>query len=286
MGQIAVVHLIRRASGLAAFQAFLDSYLAHPAGVGHELVLLCKGFAATAEFADYARLVQGVPHTRIDVPEDGFAFGSYRIALDQTQFDEYCFLHSYSVILASDWLAKLHDCLSQPNVGLVGATGSYESTYENLRAELRSIRGVFRRRRLRGLLRLGPMWWDYPPFPNPTLRTNAFLGKRGLLRAVFPLRDRTKEESLRFESGRNSLTRQVRQRGLQVLVVDRDGRGYAPEEWPTSRTFRLQDQANLLVADNQTERYAQASADERRWLSLLAWGVDRSLTPSLAETNP
>ncbi|MFO0820398.1 MAG: hypothetical protein U1A77_20800 [Pirellulales bacterium] len=276
MKRIAVIHLVRQASGLSAFRAFLDSYRRHPAGVAHQLVLLRKGFTSEEEFAEYSRLIEGVPHQRLDVPDQGFAFGSYRMALDRTEFDEYCFLHSYSVILAPDWLAKLHACLSQPNVGLVGATGSYESTYENLRAEIRSIRGVFRRRRLRALLRLGLMWWDYPAFPNPTLRTNAFLGRRDLLRALFPMRDETKEVSLRFESGRNGLTRQVQRRGLRTLVVDHSGRGFEPEEWPESRTFRLQDQANLLVADNQTERYAHAGDDERRWLSQLAWGRDCS----------
>jgi len=272
MGRTAVVHLVRRANGTRALESFLDSYRRHAAGLEHELVLLCKGFDSEAQFAEYEPVVDSIPHSRMFVPDTGFDIGSYRLALEATDFDEYCFLNSFSILLAPDWLAKLSRCLHRPGVGLVGATGSYESTLENLRAEIRSIRGFFRRRKLLALLRLGGMWRTYPSFPNPNLRTNAILGRRELLCELFPRDIRTKEDALAFESGRNGLTRQIQVRGLQTLVVGRDGVGYAPEDWPASRTFRLQDQANLLVADNQTEAYARAAAEQQRWLTQIAWG--------------
>ena len=271
-GRIAVVHLIRHANGPEAARTFFDSYRRCPAGAAHDLVLLCKGFPTESAFDEYTPLVGSTPHRKLFVSDEGFDIGAYRVALRKTEYETYCFLNSFSVLLAPDWLAKLHDCLQQPNVGLVGATGSYESTLENLRAEIRSIRGWFRRRRLRALVRSVGMWIDYPPFPNPTIRTNAFLARRDLLLQSFPEQVRTKDDALRFESGRRSLTRRTQSLGLQTLVVGRDGRGYTPEQWPLSRTFRLQDQSNLLVADNQTERYAHAPEAERRWLASLAWG--------------
>lgn len=277
MGRVAVVHLVRRANGLEPVRRFLESYRRYSAGLDHDLLLLCKGFAAAAEFAEFAAcepLLAECTGTRLCVPDTGFDIGAYRTAVQQTDYAEYCFLNSFSVLQAEDWLSKLHACLQQPRVGLVGATGSYESTSENLRHEIRSLPGsFFRRRRLRALVRLGRLWLDYPLFPNPTIRTNAFLARRDLLLQAFPRRIATKEDALRCESGRRSLTRQVLARGLATLVVGRDGRGYLPAEWPQSRTFRQLDQPNLLVADNQTERYAQAPAEEQRWLASLAWGV-------------
>ncbi|MFO0902214.1 MAG: hypothetical protein U0939_04395 [Pirellulales bacterium] len=272
MALTAVVHLVRRANGPQTLAMFLESYRRYPAGREHELLLLCKGFDAAEPFSEYAPLLHGLPHTCLFVPDAGFDLGAYRLALQRTEFAEYCFLNSFSTLLASDWLAKLSNVLHQPGVGLVGATGSFESTYENLRAEIRSIRGLFRRRKLRAFLRLASLWRRYPPFPNPTIRTNAFLARRDLLLETFTREIHTKEDALDLEGGRRSLTRQVQARGLRTLVVGRDGVGYEPAEWPHSRTFRLQDQENLLVADNQTERYAKADEPERRWLAQLAWG--------------
>ncbi len=50
MKRIAVIHLVRQANGLPAFRAFLDSYRRHPAGIAHQLVLLCKGFTDEGQF--------------------------------------------------------------------------------------------------------------------------------------------------------------------------------------------------------------------------------------------
>jgi len=67
------------------------------------------------------------------------------------------------------------------------------------------------------------------------------------------------------------------------VVVDNEGIAYVPAEWPNSRTFWQSNQEKLLVADNQTERYAGASEEQRCALRTLAWGdVDTRLpTPSI-----
>lgn len=272
MERVAVVHLVRQANGLEVFQSFLRSYREHEPGAEHELVLLCKGFESPDAFGPFEQTLAEVPHSRLFVSDTGFDIGAYRQALQQTDFEYYCLLNSFSTILAPQWLAKMRRCWRLANVGLVGATGSYESTSENLRQEIRAMRGLFRRSRLRALVRLFRLRRDYPGFPNPTLRTNAFAARGDLLRQLLPDRVETKEDALRFESGRHSLTRQVRSRGLDVLVVGRNGQGYSPETWPTSGTFRQGGQTNLLVADNQTERYARASREERQWLARMAWG--------------
>jgi hypothetical protein len=55
-------------------------------------------------------------------------------------------------------------------------------------------------------------------------------------------------------------------------VVGRDGAAYEPAEWPNSRTFRVDEQENLLVADNRTDEYASADAATRAALRRMAWG--------------
>jgi hypothetical protein len=60
--------------------------------------------------------------------------------------------------------------------------------------------------------------------------------------------------------------------GLRPVLVGRDGRVYEMQEWDRSDTFRQSRQENLLIADNQTDAYDQASAAERAALAGHAWG--------------
>ena len=91
-------------------------------------------------------------------------------------------------------------------------------------------------------------------FPNPHLRSNAFLLRRSLFvefaaQARFP---RTKRDTHRLESGRKGLTRFMQSRGLAPVVVGRDHQAYASAQWIEARTFRTPGQPNLLISDNQT----------------------------------
>jgi hypothetical protein len=81
-----------------------------------------------------------------------------------------------------------------------------------------------------------------------------------------------KLDAFLFESGPNSMTRQVQSRGLQTLVVGRNGQGYSPDGWPRSDTFRQHGQANLLVGDNQTRHFDALSLADQRALARWTWG--------------
>jgi hypothetical protein len=181
-----------------------------------------------------------------------FDLPAYAAAAQALEASHLCFLNSESELLADGWLGALHERLVEPGVGAVGATGSYESP--------RSINPLRRRR--------------WVGFPNPHLRTNAFMVSRELMRTVSVQEVRTKSRAWELESGRHGLTRQVWSRGLRTLVVGRDGAGYEPDRWHESATFRSRDQANLLVADNRTRQWEQADANLRARLSRLAWGDD------------
>ena len=80
---------------------------------------------------------------------------------------------------------------------------------------------------------------------------------------------------MRLEGGTRSLTRQVRDRGLETLVVGRDGAAYSPDRWMQSATFRSGDQENLLIADNRTRHYQEGGRLTRYGLAWLAWGPRR-----------
>jgi hypothetical protein len=278
MTGICVAHLVREANGPAPFEAFLGSYRAHPAGVAHDLLVVFKGFGTEEVPEPYGRLLRGLDYDALFVPDEGFDVAPYFAAARARRQDYLCFLNSFSVILSDGWLAKMSAHARAGGVGVVGATGSCESHYTNyagwrardaLRLAWRAGWGAPPRAGLREAARYRA---QFPAFPNPHVRTNAFLIRRAVMLRLRAGALSEKRDAHRFESGRGGMTRQIAAMGLRPLVVGRDGRAYEQREWYESRTFRSGDQENLLIADNQTRYYERADAPTRRQLTWAAWG--------------
>jgi hypothetical protein len=168
----------------------------------------------------------------------------------------------------------LYNAATVPNVGLVGATGSLASLYSDFvtihrfaPCESSRLRRIVRRSWLNRIKH----WYRYPPFPNIHIRTNAFMLRRDVLQAIDHGRFRSRVDTSRFENGRRSLTRQITAMNLEPLVVGKSG-VYRQNSWRLSNTFWCGDQANLLVADNQTDIYERATPQERLVMSRRAWG--------------
>jgi hypothetical protein len=296
MVEIGVVHLVRRHNGLAPFERFLASYREHPAGAQHDLIVIFKGFPFGLGMPAYDRLLADVPHRRMYLADYGLDLRPYFKAVASLEHRYLCFLNSFSRILDRDWLAKLHRWAAAKGVGVAGATASYQSFSTTSADRDRMLREmnpftrlrwrighVFESMQARLIAQRGAAWllgesglWDparyFPPFPNYHVRTNAFMGSRETLARVRIGPVFLKLSAYLFESGRESLTNQIIRLGLRPVMVGRDGTGYEKEHWHLGNAFRQGNQENLLVADNQTDLYAGAGAEERAELSRLAWG--------------
>jgi hypothetical protein len=288
MSEIALAHLVRSSNPIGMFESFLVAYRGLDAGVEHDLIIIFKGFEEGDRGLKecYDRL-SGLSYRPFFFPDVQFDIGAYRATARTFPHAFFCFLNSHAEPLAAGWLEKFYRHARRNGVGVVGATGSYESprSYWWIYAGLPQGRGY------RFLCRhLGPFfpgltagatdpgaWWlphlrDFPKYPNPHIRTNGFMiGREMMLRLRFPkLRD--KVDCYRFEFGRRSMTRQIRARGLKPLVVGRDGAAYEVDQWHESWTFRSGDQSNLLIADNQTKYNAELGWERIQGLARLAWG--------------
>ena len=301
--RVCLVHLVRAANGLAPLLAFLASYRERSAGVEHELVLAMKGFTSEQAAGAHLRAASGLDAQVVHLADEGLDLDAYAHVARELRRERYCFMNSYSSILAEDWLAKLDGALSRPGVGLVGATGSWASArsqalyaqglptaYRAVYPDRRWMREQFRALeaeragagspRLAGLREQLNTWRatlqavrSFPAFPAPHLRTNAFMIEGALLARLRLRQARRKLHAYQLESGRASITRQVSRLGLRSLVVDADGKTFDEQEWDRSRTFWQHDQEGLMVADNQTEVYAGADRERRLLLSRYAWGL-------------
>jgi hypothetical protein len=261
MREICVVHLVWAPLGLAPLERFAASYRRHPAGTDHRLMLVFKQFRDGESLAEAERVVADLDYERLEMRRRKLDLPAYRAIAEALPSRRFLFLNSSSELLGDDWLAKLDGCLDARGVGLVGATGSYESQVPSS-GPMRPVRAL-----------------SFPPFPNPHVRTNAFMIDRSLMLSLRWPKARTKTGAWKIENGRRSITRQICARGLETLVVGRDGIAYDVQAWPRSRTFRSGEQENLLIADNRTREFIEAPAPKRRWLAELAWGEVSTRVP-------
>ncbi|MDQ6803552.1 MAG: hypothetical protein M3065_01000, partial [Actinomycetota bacterium] len=236
---LAVLHLVRKANGQEPLIRFLDSYRTHHAGTEHELVLLLKGFDSDAASASVMALAADVTDRSIAVEDRGFDLGSYLIAVRQLRCARYCFLNSFSRILTVDWLARLAAPLVGPEVGVAGASGSWGGIGSYARfmiglggpyarvfsdrqgtnrvlASLEAARDPLapERTRLQRYATSARALLDqshgFSRFPAPHVRTTGVMVRRDVLERLRLAAPQRKVDVYRLESGRASITAQVR----------------------------------------------------------------------------
>lgn len=284
--EIAVVHLVRAQNGIEPFKHFLCSYQKNPGGIEHDLLILFKGFKSEVKLQEYRLLLVSFKYKELRVPDEGFDITAYFIATRTFEYKYYCFLNSFSVLLDAEWLSKMYQHILTDKVGLVGATGSYQSLYlDSNRKEifqnaiLKSKYPALRKYwigRIDWYLRYFIQEWRFKPyfgsFPNFHIRTNAFMLSYDVMKKIVCPKIHNKIDAYKFESGKKSITRQVEKLGKTVLVIGKDGRAYQKDDCWKSNTFWRSNQENLLVSDNQTRMYLGCDLKSKAYYSHNAWG--------------
>ncbi len=298
---VGVVYLCRFAEGEIPVRRFVRSYRDYPAGIEHDVHVIFKGFPDQNSLASGQGLFEDLPINPIVLNDTGHDIGSYFAAAKAVSNRRLIFLNTFSRILAADWLSSFHCALNLPDVGVVGATGSLEAIPSDLEgAILRASRKIgdlpayIRKHAAGGKAVAGQneAWqgpkrslsryllspfrylcylYGYGRYPNPHIRTNAFMIERERFLSLRISPFASKNALSKFESGRRSMTRQITALGLRPVVMDRSGKVYDVPDWKSSMTFRSGAQMNLIVADNRTDHYAAAPAELRRVLEDLAW---------------
>jgi len=274
--------------------------------VDHRLVVVYNGFGPGDDLGRWEHVLEGVAYEAVRLRAPVLDLDAYSEAVQRVPAECFCFLNSYSVLLADGWLRSLIDAASQAGVGLAGASGSWASRSSHMRFGMRlggpyaGLLGdpadsgrMFRALATPGERRAGlasristaievpRTLAGFPSFPAHHLRTNGFVVRREVWKAIVGegTRVRSKLDAHLLESGRRSLSRRAEAASLAVAVVGRDGRVYPHPQWAASNTFWRGGQENLLIADNQTEAYARADEATRAALSRYAWG-DAACSPT------
>ena len=159
MSSIAIVYLDRWGNQPRFADAFLNSLTANPAGTSYDVIWQLKGYPEDTHNPRVAQFRQDFSGEVIEAryPDHLYQFNLAFDAARRFEYEFLVFFVSWSRILAPDWLKLYCAALTrQANCGVVGATGSYEC----VSAE--------------------------QAFPNPHVRTNAFMIERKLLLSLDP----------------------------------------------------------------------------------------------------
>lgn len=257
-----VTYLLWAPLGESHVDAFVESYREFAAGIDHELVVAASGDGPQSPVETLLEKFAGIEHTVERFEGQRTDLKTYRELINRRpESTEFVFCNSYARALAPDWVRILVGPLADPQVGIVGPGGSYETPVNSVR----------------WLLGIPLYIRTYTSFPNPHVRTSCFAISRASVEAIdWPTTLTEKRDAYELEGGRKSLTRQLQAKGLRPVVVGRDGVTYELEDWEASGTFRADEQRNLLVADLRTDNFDDGDAAERARLAKYAWGKKKS----------
>ncbi|MBU3002084.1 hypothetical protein [Paraglaciecola arctica] len=291
--KIAVFHLVRKLNNIEMFEDFLNSYQCFEPGVQHDLVIIFKGFDNENEKTCYTSLLQGIDHLSFDVSDEGVDITAY-IKATKAFAKEYhylCFLNSHSMILSSYWLSKLYKNMKLKDVGLVGATGSWQSHRGSTsRPRLITTALVFsfltifstkpiavKREELSDVFEHLRFLLDIDCYPNIHIRTNGFMIPSSLMLENTLQNIISKYDAYRFESGRSGLSRYIKNKQLRLLLVGNDGASYDESEWRGCNVYMHNKQENLLISDNMTRKFSEGKEGTKNSLRRSSWEAKRIL---------
>ena len=287
---VAVVYIARGiGAGLPAVDAFFDAYRRFPPGCLHRLVVIAKGWESVPGLPSLIDQVRAIGADLVTLPDGGFDWGAYMRVAPDLKENFLCLLNTHSRPMVPGWLALLRQYALLPGVGAVGATGSWGSmsvSWPLFEPGLPSLT-LYSARLALDFMRLCRNLGSFPSFPNFHLRSNALMVSREHFVSFCGCRTipQSKRDAHILESGRRGFTAYLKSLGLRTLVVGADGVAYAPDAWISSGTFRVPDQSNLLVSDNQTRYYQQAGCQLKRRLENAAWGQALTLPISIHSTH-
>lgn len=283
-----LVYLARGTDGgLPAAEAFFRAHDDSPPGCTHALTVVAKGWSATPGLQELRQLAAAHGAQTVELPDDGYDWGAYMRVAPLLKREWACFLNTHSRPGVAGWLGLLRTSAGDASLsaGAIGASGSWETVLPRLGPRLPLLQpslAVYPARLAWNALRILANRADFEGFPNPHLRSNAFLMRLDLFRefAANQAVPATKSQALLLESGKRGLSSFLKGKKRSLYVQGADGRAYGESRWIESETFRVPRQRNLLVRDNQTSAYENADLLMKRRLEQLAWGRTFSPMPT------
>lgn len=218
---------------------FITTYREHPAGMEHELVVVCNGGGPSQPLSWHGE--------KLWSPRDLFSF------IPGTQF----FLHD--------------------NSGF--DIGAYQAVAKHIDADIMVCLGQSVYFHREGWLKRWATGWEsygpgmYGPFAShqirPHLNTTAFAVPPGFFQRYYPEKVNTHDQRYAFENSSMAFWSRVNSARKSVALVTWDG-VWAPTNWRKPKNILWKgDQSNCLMWCNHTDRYFQSDANGKAQLTAM-----------------
>lgn len=266
-----VVFLANYYEGLSSLVRFIKYYQIYKSGTKHNLIICFKNFCDKKIIVEWKKVI----NKRIkyksyfdDYKIDDYDWGSYKRIAKNNKNKIILFLNSHSYPIKKNWLKLIAKHYTKKS--LVGCTASYASLSSSFFSYPKYYKMNFLKCLIYGFFNLS----RFPIFPNPHIRSNAFLIKGSdFLSLKLPIFFHYKLQTNMSESGWFGMTRQLKKRKFRIILANSKGKGYLEPDWIKSETFSYKNQDDLIISDNRTRIYKNSSLKDKRKEQKFHWGI-------------
>jgi hypothetical protein len=266
-----VIFLANHNEGISSLIRFIKYYQIYKSGIKHNLIICFKNFYDEKSKAKWKKVINNRIKYKLYLDNykvDDYDWGSYRRIAKNNKNKIILFLNSHSYPIKNNWLKLIVKHYTKKS--LVGCTASYASLSSSFFSYPKYYRMNFLKCLIYGFFNL----FRFPIFPNPHIRSNAFLIKGSdFLSLKLPIFFQYKLQTNMSESGWFGMTRQLKKKKFKIILANSRGEGYLESAWAKSETFSYKNQDNLIISDNRTRIYKGSTLKDKKKEQKFHWGI-------------
>jgi len=245
---------------------FAKHYKKYRSGLKHKLII-CFKLLDSKDIENAKKSLKAIKFEAFIDPckINDWDFGSYKRVAKKYYNKDILFLNSHSYPICHNWVKKLFYYKNKKTV--IATNASYESILDSikLKGQIHKI--------IRYLIRKNKFSKDFTNFPNPHIGTNSFLVNSKYFYNYLKNKSlKNKYDTLKIESGKNSLTNYFKRKKLDIYVVNSDGNKFNEANWKFSETYMYKNQMKNIISDKYTRSYNLANKNKKNLAMKNTWG--------------
>ena len=266
MNQNIVCYLYTRFDSIQKINDFTKYYKKYRPGLIHKLII-CFKLLNFEQLENAQKSLKGIKFESFIDPckDNDWDFGSYKRVAKKYYDKDILFLNSHSYPICHNWVKKLF--LYKKNKTVIATNASYESMLDSIKLKWqihKIIRYINRKHKFSK---------DFKNFPNPHMGTNSFLvNSKYFYNYIKNKSLKNKYETLKIESGKNSLTNYFKKKKFDIFLVNSDGNKFNESNWKLSETYMYKNQKKNIISDKYTRSYNAANKQKKNIAMKNTWG--------------